>query len=503
LIGNTPAEPPVFPLPAPLGGNPAQAERLLTGELSFGGQTILNPVPLCYPPHATPAWRRELGCFAWVRDLHAQGSGTARRVAQLMVQRWLAEDDQFQGEAWRLDLVARRLATLLLFYTYLDDGTAEGRLVLLQGVARHDGHLRHALPGGLGRIALAQAAVSLILTGMLLPRRQASLRRGLQIFKRALGLWGGEEPFGQRNGTALLDLLELLGAVMLAARLSGRSVPEIVRVAGERLAATIAVLIHADGTLAQFHGARADDPARIRAILATFAPHPGTEAAHFQRLQAGRSTVILDVGAPPADAAAHSSPLAFEFSHDGEKIVTNCGACDRSAEWQIASRHAAAHSVLILNGQDGMALPVYSQAMAPHVLCRRDENQGRIWVDAHHQGYHEHLGAEVRRRLYLDQDGQDLRGEDIVTGPSGLSFVIRFHLMPEIDAVLARDGFSVLLTCPSGRAFRLRTSQGPLRLEDSFYCADGLNVWKSRQLTVMGASQEGETRVLWALSREA
>ena len=49
----------------------------------------------------------------------------------------------------------------------------------------------------------------------------------------------------------------------------------------------------------------------------------------FQRLQAGRSVLIVDCGAPPppgVDRYAHAGTLSMELSVGRDRMIVNCGA---------------------------------------------------------------------------------------------------------------------------------------------------------------------------------
>ena len=87
------------------------------------------------------------------------------------------------------------------------------------------------------------------------------------------------------------------------------------------------------------------------------------EESGFHRLQAGRTLVIADAGAPPplraqdsasglprgADRFAHAGTLSFEMSVGRDRLIVNCGAAPAAeADWRDALRATAAHSTLVL-----------------------------------------------------------------------------------------------------------------------------------------------------------
>jgi uncharacterized heparinase superfamily protein len=106
-----------------------------------------------------------------------------------------------------------------------------------------------------------------------------------------------------------------------------------------------------------------------------------------------------------------------------------------------------------------------------------------------------------RRRLYLAETGDDLRGEDIVEmqeqGAKPPGFVLRFHLHPGVTASLQEDDQAVLLRLPSGQGWRMRANGARASLEESLYL--GGEQRRNRQIVL--TAEAGQDTVQWALGR--
>ncbi len=111
------------------------------------------------------------------------------------------------------------------------------------------------------------------------------------------------------------------------------------------------------------------------------------------------------------------------------------------------------------------------------------------------------FGLVHARQLFLAAEGDDLRGEDRLTGPAGQNFCVRFHLHPGVQVSLIQDGGAALLRLPSGIGWRLRAQGAVLSVADSIYLG-GEIVRKSRQLVLDGHVGSGGALVKWALRRE-
>jgi uncharacterized heparinase superfamily protein len=136
------------------------------------------------------------------------------------------------------------------------------------------------------------------------------------------------------------------------------------------------------------------------------------------------------------------------------------------------------------------------------VRCERAEESGHQWIAATHDGYRPRFGVTYSRELYLAADGDDLRGEDKLTGRSGAPFALRFHLHPAAEASLIEAGGGALLRLPSGAQWRLRASGAEMSLGESIYLGTG-DIRKTQQIVLSGTTGPSGATVRWAIRREA
>jgi uncharacterized heparinase superfamily protein len=144
------------------------------------------------------------------------------------------------------------------------------------------------------------------------------------------------------------------------------------------------------------------------------------------------------------------------------------------------------------------------------VHARRHEAPGALWLEMAHDGWVERFGLRHERRLYLDIEADELRGEDRFTplapkgGPQARRFVpfmVRFHLHPDVQAQIARDRKSVLLrTDGDDRGWWLRNDAVEVVLEPSVHYRLG-QPRRSQQIVLRGQARIAEgARLRWKLS---
>lgn len=515
--GTPPAAAALAP-PDPWPGSAQRGTAILDDSFSFHGRTLTKPAPLWNPVGVERAWLEALHGFAWLRDLRAAGGDTARRKARGLVAKWIDANAAWTPVAWHPVVTGSRLSHWFSQYEFFAaSADVEFRQRLLASAARQARHLAGVLPAGLSGAGLVTAAKGLCMAGLCLPGGDAWLHRGLALLHDALEAQilhdgGQRERCPKLLLSVLRDCIDLRAALLAA----GREVPADLNLRIEGMAAMLRLLQHGDGGLALFNGSNEGEDLQIGLVLQRAAsgkgPLQSAPAGGFQRLQAGRTLVLLDSGRPPPpgyDGQAHAGTLSLEVSVGRDRLIVNCGAQagNGTGDWAAAQRSTAAHSTATIedtNSSEVLPEGGFGGRRA-HVTCRRDEDEGNIWLEASHDGYQPLFGLTHHRRLYLSAKGEDLRGEDrftCETAPAGTrNFAIRFHLHPEVQAMAAQDGRSVVLRLPKGGGWRLRSAGAVLALEPSVYLGQPGQVRRSQQIVLSGSLTEAETVVKWALQR--
>src|SRR5579875_683255 len=425
----------------PWPGDPVRGEALLAGEFRFESEAVRAPSPP-WRAGTSEEWAADLHRFHWLADLAALGSDAAWDAARLWTRDWIEHFDVYDRIAWRADVMGDRLFAWLEYFDRLaSDGAL--RAAMLRSLARQSRHLArvaHREAPGLPRLAALRGLVAALAAQVL----DRALGRALQHFAREIELQiladGGHIT---RNPEAQLAALRYLVDARASLAASHNEIHGAVQQAIDRAAPMLRFFRHGDGKFALFNGANEGDGTTIDRVLnradakgraPTTAPHCG-----YERLRAGHSLVLFDCGKPPPaglDQDYHAGALAFEMSYGRERLITNCGAYrGPSAEWRGALRATAAHSTLIAADTSSAEFrPDGSVAAGPtEVTAMRAEDAGAQWVAASHDGFKKTLGLTHARQLFLAADGEDLRGEDRLTGRAGQGFAIRFHLHPSVQ----------------------------------------------------------------------
>lgn len=538
----------------PVPGDAEAGQRFREGDLArYGTSAPIRSAPLT--GDLPDDWRSWVHSWAWLRDLRAVGpiERSEAKLSKLLAKRWLAAFKDYDSVAWAPDVTGTRVVMAACYAPFLMPGVDHiHRSLVLNAIARWTRHLRRATPKLRAGMPRMKAATGLLAGALVLPGNRDRQREAEDILAKTLALLlpGGNHIVTRspldaaRTGDLLLTLVQFYRARKLT---PAPAIEDGLR----NIRAMLAALTPGNGLPASWHGG-APDRDQIERLGVTTSNAPPMEAGGYQRLEAGRTCIIVDTGPlPPLRLTdrGHASTLSFQMSDGPDPIVVNCGGeygpdgtLRFSPDMVAGLRSTAAHSTLVIDSTNSSRLPDGGSVLrgrAQEVLHDVLASSNGQWLEAQHDGYCHRFGFYHMRRLFLSADGSDLRGEDLLLPEDGpiawfrrretLPFAIRFHLAPGVTPKLGSDGKSATLvlgdlpadpatdapaeesTDSAGktahvRAWTFRASfnhaPGRLSVEPSIHVApDGTPVPVQQLLLTAEATTGAEASVGWSFKR--
>src|SRR5690606_4696319 len=153
-----------------------------------------------------------------------------------------------------------------------------------------------------------------------------------------------------------LQCLVDLRAALISARLE---LPDAIQHAIDRITPAVKFFRLPDGALAHFNGGQEGNAHLVEKTLMHSGasgramkslPHGG-----YERLQMGRSCLVMDTGLPlKAQLAdrAHAGLLSFEYAYGRDRVIVNCGSAAAPGRWRELLRSTAAHSTLVVDNRN-------------------------------------------------------------------------------------------------------------------------------------------------------
>lgn len=520
-------------------GSYAAGQQMLVGNFRFNGGIIQAPdVSIWAIETDNPVILSEMHGFDWIDDLSACGTKAARIRLQGWLLDWVRHHGSGTGPGWAPDVTGRRLIRWISNGLFILSGLdKKSSRVFFRSLSRQAKYLSTCwvqAPEGLPRF---EAISGLVYVGLSLEGKTQYLKPAVrQLGRECAKRIGPDGRLKSRNPEELMEVFTLLVWAARTLEETGHKPDKRHLAAIERIAPTLRALRLGDGALARFHGGGRGQEGKLDLALAESKIKASTAKGTpmgFTRISAGRTTVVVDCAVPPkgdVSRTAHASTLAFELSAGRRPLIVNSGPGRLfGEEWRRAARASACHSTLVLDNASSsrIAAPGYVadtfgerlQVIPREVTLQAANDVSGQYLLARHDGYVSELGLIHERRVFLNPDGREFRGEDLAksvsreqqtqfrraTSGSGLSemeFKIHFHLHPDVAASLDMGGQAISLRLKSDEVWVFRQSGGELTLESAVYLdQQHLMPRPTQQIVVSGKVANYEGKVTWALVR--
>ncbi len=468
------------------------------------------------PEDTDDIWVAHMHGFGWLRDLRTLGGALAREQGRMMIENWIDHYGYWNAQTWRAELIGRRLAMWICHHEYFCAGASEEfEDKFLNSVLKQAKHLSNVI-GRSKEIALFESVKGLLYAGIALEGHTKWITQGLAALKTATSTQilpdGGHIS---RSPQMLLETLEIMVDIRSALNAGDYPVPDHLINTIESMSSALRCLRYRDRKFGLFHGTQEGDTETIDSILAQAGTHKraktSLKSTGYERIELGRSLLLMDTGkAPPYpyDKTAHASALAFEFCYGKERLLVSCGSHPTCPQWQDALRFTAAHNTACLDYRNACEIKKdgHFGRKVTKTSVKREETQDAALLVASHNGYVPLNGITHTRKIYLSDNGHDLRGEDDFTSEAKLTqsveTALRFHIHPSVKTSIINDGKEILMRMPGGIGWRFKTASGKLSLEDSIYLGEGITPRKTKQIVIHGKMTSDNACIKWTMKRE-
>jgi uncharacterized heparinase superfamily protein len=468
-----------------------------------------------------PAMQDYIHRFDWLRDLAAATNrADGAPIAAAITGNWLKNNTaKIREPAWRADNAAWRFLNMAAYCPYiLSSNDPVYRSMVINHLARNARHLDRSAPKAASLYGRLTGWAGVVAASLLLPEGKARRIVGEAGFEDAIDNCvfedGGVVSRSPLQLMELIGLLSLLRQCYLAAEIP---VPGFLQDTLARSVPALLGLTHADGSLGAWQGSAQVGVKQIEALVEASAvrARPTRQALDwgYQRISAGKAVMLLDAGPPPLakqSAAGCASTLAFELSHDSQRIIVNCGGsalvgASIPAALARGLRTTAAHSTLCIDDTNSTAILAGGQlgkGVTEVGLDRRDlENATRI--EASHDGYAKSFGFNHSRTLILRSDGLELRGEDTLLphpnykAKDNIAITIRFHLGANIEVAAGENDRAIVLRLGDGTSWLFVAGGGEVQMDDSLWVDGDGRPHPSKQVVIESAANKGGLSIGW------
>ncbi|WP_271439774.1 heparinase II/III family protein [Pontixanthobacter luteolus] len=524
---------------SPYAGERAAGVALRAGHfLVHGVKAPIAQMDFSATARLTPPFERTVHGFTWLRHLSA--SATREQcvpTAERVMGAWLdANGKPGKGTPWKVEHAGHRLLNWLVNAPLiLSNEDPAKRGLILEVMAETARWLDRNVTKADDRQGEVAGWCAIVAAGLLMPEGKPRKLFGEAGLVRALGeLVADDGGVLSRSPLAQIDAIALL--VDLRACYAARDLdpPEALETMLNLLVPPLHTVTHSDGALGSWQGAGAVRADRLAALIDASGvrarPLKDVRQWGYQRIAGNKTTLIFDAAPPALSRNARSgcaSTLAFELCAKGQRIIVNCGGAAFAggqvpARIEQGLRATAAHSTLTLDDANSTAVHINGKLGAGVNEVEVDRKTMQVKnglatrLEASHDGYSGRFGLNHRRILVMRDDGNELRGEDLLVpvGKKGkrgkIGFAIRFHIGPGIELGLSDDKKGAGLALPDGTywQFRVGSLDGGLKdetaqlsIEESMWVDGGGRPHPIQQLVIQGMTSRSGGTFSWLLKK--
>ena len=290
-------------------------------------------------------------------------------------------------------------------------------------------------------------------------------------------------------------------------------VPDLLNFTKIKMEIVLAQYFHKDGTLALFNGTNNSNLNKVKLI---FSEKRNIRKIKFPHSSAGifffedkNKKIFIDAVQPTSSFLSKrlsAGTLSIEFSSDKEKIITNCGAIEKTDGNASYLRYSAAHSTVVLENTNISEIRENQPHIKyPQMVSFKKQAQGsKYTIEASHNGYIKNYKKIIKRKINFEENKDFLIGEDSIISSTSqnkeIVYHIRFHILPNINITETNSKRSIILKTASNTIWLFKADKD-LVVEESVFM-DKNNAKEAKQIVITGITKKNREKVQWVLLKK-
>ena len=282
-------------------------------------------------------------------------------------------------------------------------------------------------------------------------------------------------------------------------------VPEIFTLTKIKMQVVLAQYFHKDGTVALYNGT---NNYNLEKIKLAFKENRNIRKIKFPKDSNGifyfedNNKKIFFDAVQPTDSfqskKLSAGTLSIELSADNEKIITNCGALEKTTGNAAYLRYSAAHSTIILQNTNIREIKESQREFKfPHMVSlKKDHENSNNIIEASHNGYIKNFKKIVKRKIIFQDEKSFLNGEDSIISATSknenIIFHIRFHILPNISITQTNSKKNIILKTKKNKIWIFKSNKD-LVLEESVFM-DKNDVKEAKQIVIKGITKQNRKK---------
>jgi len=458
--------------------------------------------------------------FLWLNLIDRK---TDEKNIQKIIYLWIINYSTFKSRIWETSTLSSRVISWMLNVDIIiNKGTFEFKKIFFQNIILQCNHLKKNFKFEKDPIKKIEILTALILSGVIFKEYEDNFKIGIKELEKFVNSHFDKDGFAlSRSINDLIIFTKYLLLCRENIKEAQRYLPEFLDDIIKKNLECIKFFQTPDNRLPLFNGTYENDLNSFEKYLETVKIDKKGKKNVIGNIFFAKSKnqlFYLDIGGPPSKNLSknyQSGPLSFEYYLDGLKIITNCGfGKNISAKAELISRLTASQSTLTINDTTVTKFErnrLINRVFGNSIKNTFRTNEFKIQYDKYltgcsisHDGYEKNFGCVHKREIYLDHEGDKLKGLDHILKKNDgipIRYVFRFHLNPELTAIKTMSGSSALIQISKNKSLIFTIKDENIEIENGIYLA-GSKILDNTCITVSGNLVNKSKSFAWEIKRK-
>ena len=463
--------------------------------------------------------KKNIHNFLWLNLIDRKNES---KTIQRIIEEWILQYQKYKKEIWSDDLISLRIISWISNAdVILKNNHKNFNETFYKSLVRQINFVRKNLKNMADENKKISSISAIILSGLVFREYYNNYKIGLKELKKLIEHCFDKNGFPKnRNFENLLIFVQYFVLIKEWIKNGQEVVPDYLEEIIEKNLVCLNSLKSPLKKLPLFNGStdkNLEDFLQYLSKLNYNLKKNLKSVGQVQIIKNKKSILYFDSGEPPMYQFSRdyqSGPLSFEYSNDGDKIITNCGYGRKiSKKIQLLSKFTSAQSTLCINDtsvvkfkKNALVNKAYGSTINNSFKIfdvDRAEDKANIIISATHNAYQEKFGYLHKRTIKFFKKNNDIIGNDHLIkkdGSTNVKFSIRFHLYPGINTVKTISGKSILLQINKNKSWMFSSENQKINIEKSLFLG-GNKAINNQCIVIYGNTEDEDVNIEWKLKK--
>ena len=459
--------------------------------------------------------------FLWLSLIDRKNDGVAVRK---IINEWILRYKDYDSEIWKPSLTSLRVISWIMnAELILNNKNVLFKNEFVQIIFKQINHLKKNYLYDNDSSKQIEILSAIIISGIVFKERNDNFDLGLnRLEKLLLGFFDDKGFPYNKNPHHSLKYLKYVVIIKECLKDAHKEVPKFIDEFIETSLNTVLYLTTPNKNLPLFNGATETNLNKFFEYLKNLnykTKEPKDLVIDIKKIKFKKDSFFFDACSAPKKKFSEfyqSGPLSFEYFYDKDKIITNSGFGSKiSKKATLISRLASSQSSITINDFSTTRLEKNNLINKAFGFLIKDtfstydvkvfNDALNIGLCASHDAYKNNFGVKISRSIKINKQNSDLEGEDTFLRPNTsskkISFIIRFHLYPGVNAVKTLSGKSVLIQISKNKSLIFSCDNCTTEIEKGLFLGKN-KIINNLNIFLKGDILEKEKTINWKIKKK-